>query len=196
MTLELRCRCGKVQGTVRTHRAYARATCYCLDCQAYARHLGLRGVTNVHGGTDIVAMDPDGVTFTAGEEHIAGLCLREDGLLRWYAGCCRTPLGNTPHDGKVAYVGIVTACLPDQAAADAAFGPRDRIALNSGSALGEVRSTPWALMAGGLRIAVGIGLARLRRQTPSLFFDASGQPHRTAHPLDPQERASARLTPA
>lgn len=196
MTLELRCRCGKVQGAVQARRAYARATCYCRDCQAYARHLGSRGVVNAQGGTDIVAMNPDGVTFTAGEEHIAGLCLHEGGLLRWYAGCCRTPLANTPRDGTVAYVGIVTACLPDKAAADAAFGPPDRIALNTGSSPGEVRSTPWALMAGGLRIALGITLAKLRRQTPSLFFDASGQPHRTAHPLGPQERASARLNPA
>ena len=31
---------------------------------------------------------------------------------------------------------------------------------------------------------------------PSLFFDASGQPHRTAHPLGPQERESARLESA
>ena len=72
MTLELRCRCGQVQGTVDARRAYARATCYCRDCQAYARHLGQPGVMDAQGGTDIIAMNPDAVTFTAGEEHIAG----------------------------------------------------------------------------------------------------------------------------
>ena len=196
MTLELRCRCGKVRGTVDVRRAYARATCYCGDCQAYARHLGTSGVMDAHGGTDIVAMNPDAVAFTAGEEHISGLCLREGGLLRWYAGCCRTPLGNTPRDGRVAYVGIVSTCLPDKIAVDAACGPPGRIVLNAGSALDDVRSTPLAMAAGGLRIATGILMAKLRGQVPSLFFDAGGQPHRTAHPLGPQERASARLESA
>ena len=196
MTLELRCRCGKVQGTVNARRAYARATCYCHDCQAYARHLGQPGVMDAQGGTDIIAMNPDAVTFTSGEEHIAGLCLREGGLLRWYAGCCRTPLGNTPRDGKTAYVGMVAACLPDAVERDAAFGPRDRIVLNAGSAMDRVRPTPFALVVGGLRIAAGITMAKLRRQTPSLFFDMNVQPHRTAHPLSAQERRSARPEPA
>ncbi len=196
MTLELRCRCGKVQGTVDAHRAYARATCYCHDCQAYARHLDQPGVMDAQGGTDIVAMNPQGVRFTAGEEHIAGVCLREGGLLRWYAGCCRTPLANTPRDGRVAYVGVVTACLPDKASLDTLLGPRGRIVLNTGSAVGKVRPTPLAMAAGGVKIAAGILVAKLRRQVPSLFFDASGQPHRTAHPLSPQERESARLEPA
>lgn len=196
MTLELRCRCGAVRGTVDARRAYTRATCYCRDCQAYARHLGQRGVMDAQGGTDIVAMNPGAVTFTSGEEHIAGLCLREGGLLRWYAACCRTPLGNTPRDGRVAYVGMVAACLADAVERDAAFGPRDRIVLNSDSALGDVRPTPFAMMGGGLRIAVGIAMARLRRQAPSLFFDMNGQPHRTAHPLSAQEYRSARPEPA
>lgn len=196
MTLELRCRCGKVRGEILTRRTYARATCYCHDCQAYARHLGRQGVMDAQGGTDIVAMNPDGVTFTAGEEHIAGLCLREGGLLRWYAACCRTPLGNTPHDGNVAYVGIATACLIDSADVDAAFGPRDRIVLNAGSATGDVRRTPMALMVGGLRIALGITMAKLRGQPPSLFFNAQGQPFRTAYPLSQEARRSARLETA
>jgi hypothetical protein len=196
MTLELRCRCGKVRGRVEAHRAYARATCYCRDCQAYARHLGQTGVMDAEGGTDIVATNPAAVTFASGEEHIAGLCLHEGGLLRWYAGCCRTPLANTPHDGRIAYVGIVAACLPDKVAMDAVFGPRGSVVLNAGSALGDVRSTPLAMAAGGAKIAAGIMMAKLRGQVPSLFFDASGQPHRTAHPLSPQERESARLEPA
>ena len=196
MTLELRCRCGQVQGTVDARRAYARATCYCRDCQAYARHLGQPGVMDAQGGTDIIAMNPDAVTFTAGEEHIAGLCLREGGLLRWYAGCCRTPLGNTPRHGHVAYVGVVAACLPDAQQRDAAFGPRDRIVLNAGAALGDVRPTPFAVIGGGLRIAAGVMTAKLRRQAPSLFFDMSGQPHRTAHPLSARDRRPPRPEPA
>ncbi|KRA44332.1 DUF6151 family protein [Pseudoxanthomonas sp. Root630] len=188
MTLALRCRCGQVTGIVATDRAYVRATCYCRDCQAYARHLGQPGLVDAHGGTDIVAMNPLAVRFTAGEEHIAGLCLRKGGLFRWYAACCRTPLGNTPHDGRVAYVGMVTACLMPVAEVDAVFGPPGRIVLNAGSAIGEVRGTPMAFVLGGARIAAGILGARLRQQVPSLFFGPSGQTLRTAYPLSAGER--------
>ena len=188
MTLALRCRCGQVEGIVATDRAYVRATCYCRDCQAYARHLGQPGLLDAHGGTDIVAMNPLAVRFTAGEEHIAGLCLRKGGLYRWYAACCCTPLGNTPHDGRVAYVGVVTACLTPPAAVDAAFGPAGRVVLNTGSAIGEVRGTPLAFVLGGARIAAGILGAKLRQQTPSLFFTPAGPALRTAYPLSADER--------
>ncbi|TQM10504.1 hypothetical protein FB548_2707 [Pseudoxanthomonas sp. 3HH-4] len=196
MTLELRCRCGQVQGTVDARRAYARATCYCGDCRAYARHLGQPGVMDAQGGTDIVAMNPLAVRFTAGEEHIAGLCLRQGGLLRWYAACCRTPLANTPRDGKVAYVGVVAACLVPEADVDAAFGPPGHVVLNSDSAVGDVRRTPLAFLAAGARIAMGIMAARLRGQAPGLFFSANGQPLRTAYPLGEDPRGEAGREPA
>ncbi|SDQ61346.1 hypothetical protein SAMN05428982_1816 [Pseudoxanthomonas sp. CF385] len=193
MTLALRCRCGQVKGIVVTDRAYVRATCYCRDCQAYARHLGQPGLMDAHGGTDIVAMNPLAVRFTAGEEHIAGLCLRKGGLYRWYAECCRTPLGNTPHDGRTAYVGMVTACLAPAAEVDASFGPAGRVVLNTDSALGDVSGTPVAFVLGGARIATGILGAKLRRQPPSLFFNPSGQTLRTAYPLSSGERDAVGL---
>lgn len=193
MTLALRCRCGQVEGIVATDRAYVRATCYCKDCQAYARHLGQPGLLDAHGGTDIVAMNPLAVRFTAGEEHIAGLCLRKGGLYRWYAACCRTPLGNTPNDGRVAYVGVVAACLTPPAAVDAAFGPAGRVVLNTGSAIGDVRGTPLAFVLGGARIAAGILGARIRQQTPGLFFTSAGQALRTAYPLSADERRALGL---
>ena len=193
MTLALRCRCGQVKGIVATDRAYVRATCYCRDCQAYARHLGQPGLMDAHGGTDIVAMNPLAVRFTAGEEHIAGLCLRKGGLYRWYAECCRTPLGNTPHDGRTAYVGMVTACLAPAAEVDAAFGPAGRVVLNTDCALGDVSGTPVAFVLGGARIATGILGAKLRRQPPSLFFNPSGQTLRTAYPLSSGERDAVGL---
>ena len=196
MTLELRCRCGQVRGTVDARRAYARATCYCGDCRTYARHLGQPGVMDAQGGTDIVAMNPRAVRFTAGEEHIAGLCLREGGLLRWYAACCRTPLANTPRDGKVAYVGVVATCLVPETDVDAAFGPPGHVVLNSDSAVGEVRRTPLAYLAAGVRIAMGIMAARLRGQAPGLFFSAIGQPLRTAYPLGEDPRGEVGREPA
>src|SRR5688572_4602143 len=109
MTMQLRCRCGAVRGEMDAGRAYARATCYCKDCRAFARFLGQSGVLDASGGSDIVATAPAAVRITSGSEHVACMSLSPKGLLRWYASCCRTPLGNTPRDPKVLYAGLVTA---------------------------------------------------------------------------------------
>jgi hypothetical protein len=119
------------------------------------------------------------------------MSLSPKGLLRWYASCCRTPLGNTPRDPKVLYAGLVTACF-DAApqAVDAAFGPRGRIVLNSGSATAPVQATPLALVAGMLRIFAGLIGAWLRRDRASPFFDASGRPLREPEVISREQRAA------
>ncbi|WP_202842333.1 DUF6151 family protein [Luteimonas saliphila] len=190
MALSLRCECGQVEGAVEPGPAYTRATCYCRDCRAYARWLERPGLMDARGGTDIVAINPRAVRFTAGVDRVACMSLSPGGLLRWYASCCRTPLGNTPRDGRIAYVGLPAASLAPPAAVDAAFGPAGRTLINTGSAQGEVKATPVAFLVDGLRIVAGILGARLRRQRPSLFFDAEGQPIRAPAVLAQAERAS------
>lgn len=194
MAIALHCRCGNVRGEIDAGRAYARATCYCKDCQAYARWLGGADLADDRGGTDILAMASAAVRFTDGEVHVGCMSLSERGLLRWYASCCRTPLGNTPRDAKVHYVGMATTCLaatPDTL--DAAVGPRDRIVLNTGSATGPVKATPLAFLLGGLRILAGIVGARLRGVRASPFFDeATGTPIQTPEVLSPEARRMLR----
>jgi len=174
MALSLACDCGRVQGTVEAGQAYVRATCYCHDCQVYARILDRPGITDGEGGTDIVAMNPAAVRITSGDEHIACLSLSEKGLLRWYAACCRTPLGNTPRNPKLAYVGMVARSLRPPKEVNEAYGREGRVVLNAGSAKGSVKGTPFAFLLGGLHILGGIISGRLRGQAPSLFFDARG----------------------
>lgn len=191
MTMQLRCRCGAVRGEMDTGRAYVRATCYCKDCRAFARFLGQPGVLDASGGTDIVATAPAAVRFTAGSEHVTCMSLSPKGLLRWYASCCRTPLGNTPRDPKVLYAGVVTACF-DAApqVVDAEFGPRGRIVLHTGSATSPVRATPLGFLTGGLRILAGLIGALLRRERTSPFFDASGRPLREPDVISREQRAA------
>jgi hypothetical protein len=191
MTMQLRCRCGTVTGKMDASRAYARATCYCKDCRAFARFLGQPGVLDASGGTDIVATAPAAVRFTAGSEHVACMSLSPKGLLRWYASCCRTPLGNTPRDPKLLYAGLVTACF-DAApqTVDAAFGPRDRVVINTGSATAPVRAAPLAFLMGGLRIFAGLIGARLRHERTSPFFDANGRPLREPDVISREQRAA------
>ena len=191
MTMQLRCRCGTVKGELEAARAFTRATCYCKDCRAFANFLAVPGVLDASGGTDVVPIAPTAVRFTAGAEQVACMSLSPKGLYRWYASCCRTPLGNTPRDPKLPYVGMVTACF-DAAprTVDAAFGPRGRIVLNTGSATAPVRATPLAFVIGGLRILAGILGARLRRERTSPFFDTSGHPLREPEVISREQRAA------
>ena len=122
MTMQLRCRCGAVRGEMDPGRAYVRVTCYCKDCRAFARFVGDPSALDASGGSDIVAMAPAAVRFTAGIEHVACMSLSPKGLLRWYTSCCRTPLANTPRDPSVRYVGMATTCFDaEPQAVDAAL---------------------------------------------------------------------------
>lgn len=191
MTIPLQCRCGAVQGTLDLDRAYARATCYCKDCRAFARYLGAAEVLDAAGGTDIVPVAPSAVRITDGVEHVACMSLSPKGLLRWYASCCRTPLANTPRESKLPYVGVVAACLDATAPAfDAALGPRGRVAIAAPSATAPVKPTPLAYALAVARIVAGVAGARLRRDRVSPFFDAGGRPLRAPHVITREERAA------
>src|SRR5690606_35648664 len=176
--IQVRCRCGTVQGEADPARSYARVTCYCRDCRAYAQWLGAAGLLDAAGGTDIVATAPSRLRFRTGEAEIA--CATISGRIhRWYAACCRTPLGNTPRDHRVHYVGLCTACLAPTEAVDAAFGPADRCVVNADSATSPVRPTRLAFIGAGLGVMTGIFGARLRGQRSSPFYDeTTGAPIR------------------
>jgi hypothetical protein len=174
-----------------TARAYTRATCYCKDCRAYARFLAVPGVLDASGGTDTVPIAPAAVRFTAGNEQVVCMSLSPKGPLRWYAACCRTPLGNTARNPRLPYLGLVTTCIDaTPQAVDAAFGPRNRIVINTRSATAPVRATPLGFVTGGLRILAGLLGARLRREHDSPFFDASRRPLREPEVISREQRAA------
>ena len=194
MTLKLRCRCGQLRGQLDTRRVAARAVCYCKDCQAYGHFLG-SGVLDAAGGTEVAATLPAAIRFEAGLEHLACMSLSPQGIYRWYAGCCRTPIGNTPRDRHVAYVGLVRACLdaPDEAL-DRELGA-SRCRVNTKSAATPVASsglsTAWAVC----KIGTMIAKARLTggyRDNP--FFEGqAGEPVKPVQVLSLEERKA--LTP-
>jgi hypothetical protein len=104
---ELRCRCGEVRGSVTnpSRRTVNRVVCYCDDCQAFAHQLGRADLLDAGGGTDIVQLAPAALKFVQGQRRIVGLRLTSNGLFRWYASCCNTPVGNTVSPA-VPFVGI------------------------------------------------------------------------------------------
>lgn len=143
-----------------------------------------------HGGTDLIATLPSALRFTSGLAQLACMTLTDKGPLRWYAACCRTPLGNTGRDGKLAYVGVISTCLAlPPRGLDQAFGPAT-IALNTGSAKGAVAGTPWATTTGVLKIMGNAFKSRLTGQYKNNpFFDAvSGEPIKPPWPLRGDQR--------
>ena len=196
MSIRLRCQCGKLQGELDPGGVAARAICHCKDCQAFARFLeregGATGVLDAAGGTEVAAATPGAVRFTGGLEHLGCMSLSPRGLYRWYATCCRTPIGNTPRDPKTSYVGLVRACLDAPAETlDRQLG-RSRILVETGSALAPVKPTPvrtaWAVV----RIGSMIVRARLGggyRDNPFFLPDGSA-PLRQPRVLTLEERAA------
>ena len=125
MNHPLRCRCGTLKGYVSHPEKVTRGVCYCRDCQAFAHFLGTTGdILDEMGGTDVVATLPKYVTFTQGVDALACMSLTETGMLRWYASCCNTPIGNTPRDFKVSHVGLIHTCLEDPPRTREFFRPR------------------------------------------------------------------------
>lgn len=194
----LRCRCGALRGLVLPSAAALRAVCYCKDCQAYARFLGTPGVVDRHGGTEVVASVPRQVRFTAGQAALACLSLSPRGTLRWYAECCRTPIGNTPRNPKIAYVSVVHSCLESETRSlESSFGPL-QVAVNTRSAMGEVRATPVASVVAMLTLAktlLGARLSGAYRDNP-FFLPGSGTPVREPYVLSRAEREQAYRTAA
>lgn len=172
MSLPLRCRCGSIEGFVASTGRAARAICYCRDCQSYARFLGKPERTlDAQGGTDVIATVPQLVSFKHGVEKLRCMSLSEKGILRWYAGCCKTPIANTARDAKLPYVGLVHECIGGSAALDAVVGPA-KVRVNTKSAIGTVAATPGATLLAVTRIMSNVWGSRLSgkyRETP--FFD-------------------------
>lgn len=161
MPIPVRCRCGKLQGELETAAVAARAKCYCTDCRAFARFLGNEiTLLDGAGGTEVAAALPSGLRFTEGLDHLACMSLSPKGLYRWYASCCRTPIGNTPRDPKTSYVGVVRACLAlPSAELDARLG-QELIVTNTKTAYRKVEGKPLALASAVVRIGSMIMKAR------------------------------------
>lgn len=128
-TVRIRCTCGALQGEALEVAPAAgnHAACYCDDCQAFAHFLGRAGeVLDGNGGTEIFQMSPARVRFTAGVDRLACMRLTDKGMRRWYAACCRTPIGNTMATPGMAFVGALPFCFErpaDDPALERALGP-------------------------------------------------------------------------
>lgn len=187
-TVDLRCRCGGVEGRVvdAAPDTVNRVVCYCDDCQAFAHHLGRADLLDEHGGTDIIQVAPASLAYTRGTERIAAVRLGPRGLHRWYATCCKTPLGNTVGPG-VPFVGVVAQLFgaPD----DIVGPPVGRIygKFAVGAAPPDSTRPPVRLLARAARKVIGW---KLRGRTwPHPFFDRDTRaPRYPVTVLTPEDR--------
>ena len=177
MTLHIACQCGKLRGEIDLTRMRPNnhLLCYCGDCQAFANHLGRPETLDAHGGTEIVQVPAGAVRLTEGLEHLACLRLTPEGLHRWYASCCKTPIGNAPGTG-LPFVGIVHDCLTPSEQIDETFGPISLVVFTK-AATGEPRPKDRRFVQGMLKFMWVILRARLRGDAARHpLFDSSGQP--------------------
>jgi len=196
MDATLHCRCGEVQGSVANAapRRVNRVVCYCADCQAFLHHLGRSDLFDAGGGTDIVQVAPAALSFTAGTARIVGLRLTPDGLYRWYASCCHTPLGNTLGP-SLPFVGIVVrAFATETQRPDDLFG-RPVGAVHGQSAIGPAPAGSTGLsprlIVRTFRMILGWRLSG--RTWPHPFFDrATRTPRFPLTVLTPEQREALR----
>lgn len=172
----LRCKCGAVQGRVDIPGTSNRVVCYCKSCQLFAHYLGNpQEILDRNGGTEVIQIAASRISLTSGAENIAAIRLTDRGLVRWYAGCCNTPIGNTLENYKFSFVGLIHSCLNSQALAPS-FG--EFVArVNTASAVGEPRPSGIGLPGTFARILAIVIPKRLSgefRITP--FFSRSGVP--------------------
>ena len=192
MNHPLQCQCGTLKGTLTHPKSVNRLVCYCRDCQAFAHFLGKASETlDAQGGTEVIQTVPANLTFTAGQEVLACVRLSEKGLIRWYASCCHTPIGNTLSDYRISFIGLVHTCLQTpEKSLDSAFGPIRMRAFAKGAKGGGVKSNPLAMMSGIFRMIAMLTRARVTgayKRTP-LFSPDTGAPIATPKILSAAER--------
>ncbi|MEO4045853.1 DUF6151 family protein [Pseudomonas sp. CAU 1711] len=186
----VQCQCGALRGRLEGSGTCNRLICYCTDCRAFAHYLDqASAVLDEQGGTEIVQVAQPRLVFSQGEALLAAVRLSDKGMLRWYATCCGTPIGNTMATPRMPFIGLIHTCL-DRRRMDEDFGAQVAL-LNTDTALGEPKPRQRGLLGVVARfmwivIANRVG-GRYRR---SPLFDTSGLPRATPRVLGAGELAS------
>ena len=185
--IELRCRCGEVHGVVSDvgSTTVSHGICYCADCRAFAYFLERADILDSKGGTPIVQTAPARVRFIQGAHHLRCMRLSEKGLLRWYAGCCNTPMGNMI-SMRIPFVGLPRTCLENGIAGSgqtiaALLGKPNTIYARDavgGQLPGEPPTASPRVALRAIKLMLGWWLKGLGK--PSPYFDTTTRQPRTA----------------
>lgn len=179
------CHCGKMAWRISAEARGTHLICYCADCQTYAKALENGAVRiDSDGGTEIFQTLPANFEFVTGQEHLAVLRLSPKGILRWYAGCCGTPIANTLPKPGMPFVGAV---LPPGADG---YGPITALLSTVGTAPHIKEKGVLGAYVSVVGRILGASLNKAKRRSP--FFTQNGSP--IVHPrvLTTAERNAAR----
>lgn len=178
--LPLKCQCGKVHGNASnaTPSSGNRVVCCCVDCQAFAEHLGRATDTlDEFGGTELFQVSQSQLTIARGAENLRVVRLTEKGMLRWYTNCCNTPIGNTIN-ASMPFIGIIHTFI-DTPNRDEVLGPIRAVVQTQ-----YAKGTP-TYPKHSAKFPLGITLRIVRKMLmwkiqgknkPSAFFGDDGQP--------------------
>ncbi len=196
-TVALRCRCGAVRGRAldASPSNLNRAVCYCDDCQAYARWLGGDDLVDARGGSDIVQMAPSRLRIDAGHEHLRVMRLGPKGLMRWYADCCRTPVGNQMPVAWSPFVGVPAAFVDTSSQPlEALVGPVKMYVMGRFARGGcPPHAPPSVKPLDGLAVMGNLARWVVAGVRPQPFVDpATGAPRATPTVLSREERDALR----
>ncbi|MGH8752007.1 MAG: DUF6151 family protein [Burkholderiales bacterium] len=186
----IQCKCGAFRGQLEGTGAHNRVICYCTDCRAFARFLGKAPeVLDDQGGTEIVQVAQSRLRFLQGEDRLSAVRLSDKGMIRWYASCCRTPIGNTMANPKTAFIGLIHTCL-DRPQMNEDFGANIAV-VNADTAQGKPKPKQRGLLGVVARfmwIVVTSRISGAYRKSP--LFTASGLPRVAPKILLAEELAS------
>ena len=182
----LKCSCGAIEGIAHNVSANAgtRLVCHCDDCQAFANYFdGNSGVLDKFGGTDIFQMPISQVEITKGVEHMNCIKLKPKGLIRWYAGCCRTPIGNTI-SSNIPFIGVIHSFMDDAGVRDKNIGLVRGYMYAKDSCPAERKKTSSFKII--IRILLKMLVWKIKGlNKPSSFFDSNGSPISTPLVIEP-----------
>ena len=174
----LRCSCGKVRGAARlSPGSGTRIVCYCGDCREFLTHLGGEKFLDPYGGAENFQIAPANFKITEGIEYVRCLRLTEKGMFRWYADCCKTPIGNT-FSPRVPFISLFVAFFDSSQSVESSLGPV-RGYVNTASATAPL--PPEIANSSTLKV-VGLAFSKLLiwkirgLGQPSPLFDGTGVP--------------------
>lgn len=184
--LRFSCRCGQITGhlSAAAVKSGTRLVCYCKDCRA--GHIHLNQPDPAPGPIDIFQTNPEGVSFDTGKDQIGLFRFSPNGLMRWYATCCNTPLFNTLTTPKAPFVGVLSDIVEDTARLGAV---QSRANIPQPGGKSKTENFAKVVLALVRRMA-GSRLSGAWKRTP--FFDvATGEPVVTPQVLTREQRAAA-----
>ncbi len=112
--LTIRCACGSLQGRIIdvSPQVANRIVCHCDSCQQYAHRLGrAEEILDAHRGTEVFQISPATLQITRGDEYLSCGQISRKGALRWYAGCCNTPLAHTLPSPAIPFMAVNHSCV-------------------------------------------------------------------------------------